>query len=448
MKTKTQFVCNQCGYVSAKWLGRCPDCEAWNSFTEEVVAPKQPAGIALSDSKKPIAISQVEIVGEKRRTTGISELDTVLGGGIVEGSLILVGGDPGIGKSTLLLQVAANIAQQGAKVLYVSGEESTTQIRLRADRLKITTDNLYLLSETVFEQIHQTVKTESPDILIVDSIQTMTQGDLSSAPGSVSQVREVTAGLMRLAKSRSMATFIVGHVTKSGSIAGPKVLEHIVDTVLYFEGDGSTMHRIVRSVKNRFGSTNEIALFSMTSLGLKEITNPSELFVSHLERREPGTAIFASIEGTRPLLVELQSLVSRTNFGNPRRMSLGIDYNKLVMSIAILEKKRGLELYDQDIYVNAVGGIQLAEPALTLPMMMSIVSSFLSKPIPAKTVIIGEVGLLGEIRPVPQLEKRLQEAVKLGYKRAIVPQQMNTKIKGLSVHPVENLDQAIEITFG
>lgn len=448
MKTKTEFVCNQCGSVSAKWLGRCPDCGEWNSYTEEVVQPNQPRGIALSDAKQPIAINRVEIVNEKRRTTGIKELDTVLGGGIVEGSLILVGGDPGIGKSTLLLQVAANIAHQGYKVLYVSGEESTTQIRLRADRLHIATDNLYLLSETVFEPIHQIVKNESPDVLIVDSIQTMTQADLSSAAGSVSQVREVTSGLMRLAKSRGMATFIVGHVTKSGSIAGPKVLEHIVDTVLYFEGDGSTMHRIVRSVKNRFGSTNEIALFSMTSLGLKEITNPSELFVSHLERREPGTAIFASIEGTRPLLVEIQSLVSRTNFGNPRRMSLGIDYNKLVMSIAILEKKRGLELYDQDIYVNAVGGIQLAEPALTLPMMMSIVSSFLSKPIPPKTVIIGEVGLLGEIRPVPQLEKRLQEALKLGYERAIVPQQVNTTINGLSIHPVENIDQAIEITFG
>lgn len=448
MKTKTEFICNQCGNVSTKWLGRCPDCGAWNSYTEEVVTTKKQSGIALSQSKQPIPITAVEIIGHERRTTGISELDNVLGGGIVEGSLILVGGDPGIGKSTLLLQVAANLARQSLKVLYVSGEESTNQIRLRADRLNITTEHLFLLSETVFEQIHHTVVAESPDILIVDSIQTMSQAELSSAPGSVSQVREVTSGLMRLAKSRSMATFIVGHVTKTGNIAGPKVLEHIVDTVLYFEGDGSTLHRIVRSVKNRFGSTNEIALFSMTSMGLKEITNPSELFVSHIERSEPGTAIFASIEGTRPLLVELQSLVSRTNFGNPRRMSLGVDYNKLVMSIAILEKKRGLELFDQDVYVNAVGGIQLTEPALTLPMMMSIVSSFLNKPIAPGTVIIGEVGLLGEIRPVPQLEKRLQEAVKLGYKRAIIPKQADTKMKGLEIQPVENLEQAIEITFG
>lgn len=446
MKAKTEFVCNQCGNVSGKWLGRCPDCGAWNSYTEEIVAKKK-STIELSNTKQAIPISQVEVRNEQRQTTGIKELDMVLGGGIVEGSLILVGGDPGIGKSTLLLQVAANLASSGLKVLYVSGEESTRQIRLRADRLGIQTDNLLLLSETVFEQINLTIEKESPDILIVDSIQTMSQSDISSAPGSVSQVREVTAGLMKLAKSRGMATFIVGHVTKAGSIAGPKVLEHIVDTVLYFEGDGSTLHRIVRSVKNRFGSTNEVGLFAMTSQGLMEVTNPSELFVSHLKRSEPGTAIFASIEGTRPLLVELQSLVSRTNFGNPRRMSLGIDYNKLVMSIAILEKKRGLELFDQDVYVNAVGGIQLNEPALTLPMMMSIVSSFLNKSIPSDTVIVGEVGLLGEIRPVPQLEKRLQEAKKLGYKRAIVPKQAIGKITGLKVNAVENINQAIEEVF-
>lgn len=447
MKTKTEFVCNQCGNVSGKWLGRCPDCGAWNSYTEEIVAKKKSA-IELSSTKQAIPISQVEITQEERQSTGINELDMVLGGGIVEGSLILVGGDPGIGKSTLLLQVAANLANQGLRILYVSGEESTRQIRLRADRLAIQTDNLLLLSETVFDQIVVTIDKETPDILIVDSIQTMSQSDISSAPGSVSQVREVTAGLMKLAKSRGMATFIVGHVTKAGSIAGPKVLEHIVDTVLYFEGDGSTLHRIVRSVKNRFGSTNEVGLFAMTSQGLMEVSNPSELFVSHLKRSEPGTAIFASIEGTRPLLVELQSLVSRTNFGNPRRMSLGIDYNKLVMSIAILEKKRGLQLFDQDVYVNAVGGIQLNEPALTLPMMLSIVSSFVNKPIPSDTVIVGEVGLLGEIRPVPQLEKRLQEAKKLGYTRAIVPKQAISKLTGLTIRPVDNLNQAIEEVFG
>ena len=447
MKTKTEFVCNQCGNVSGKWLGRCPDCGAWNSYTEEMVTKKKTT-TDLGTSRQAIPISHVETSREERQTTGINELDMVLGGGIVEGSLILVGGDPGIGKSTLLLQVAANLAKRGNKVLYVSGEESNRQIRLRADRLGVDTENLYLLSETVFEQIHLTIEKESPDILIVDSIQTMSHGELSSAPGSVSQVREVTAGLMKLAKSRGMATFIVGHVTKSGSIAGPKVLEHIVDTVLYFEGDGSTLHRIVRSVKNRFGSTNEVGLFAMTGEGLMEVTNPSELFVSHLKRSEPGTAIFASIEGTRPLLVELQSLVSRTNFGNPRRMSLGIDYNKLVMSIAILEKKRGLELFDQDIYVNAVGGIQLSEPALTLPMMMSIVSSFLNRSIPPDTVIIGEVGLLGEIRPVPQLEKRLQEVRKLGYKQVIVPKQNLDKMSGLQIRAVENINQAIQELFG
>lgn len=446
MKTKTHFVCSQCGAVSGKWLGRCPDCGSWNSYTEEIATPSKEK-VEISTKNEAIPINQVTTIKEARISTHIGELDMVLGGGIVEGSLILVGGDPGIGKSTLLLQVAANLAADGKKVLYISGEESAVQIRLRADRLNVHSDQLLLLTETDFDKMLHEIERQAPDILIVDSIQTMSIQDISSAPGSVSQVREVTSNLMKLAKSRGMATFIVGHVTKSGTIAGPKLLEHIVDTVLYFEGDSSTLHRILRSVKNRFGSTNEVGLFAMGSQGLEEITSPSELFLTKGGQSEPGTVVFSSIEGTRPLLVEIQSLVSTTNFGNPRRMSLGVDYNKLVMSIAILEKKRGLYLYDQDIYVNAVGGIQLSEPALTLPMMASIASSFLNKAIAHDTIIIGEVGLLGEIRRVPQVEKRLLEAKKHGFKQAIVPKQDNLNIKGMKVFQVETLSQAFDILF-
>lgn len=447
MKTKTQFVCKECGSVSPRWLGRCPDCEAWNSFQEEFILDHPKNKVNLSTNQKVTKLKDVVSLTETRFPTTIGELDMVLGGGVVEGSLILVGGDPGIGKSTLLLQMAAKLSEQGKKVLYVSGEESLVQIRLRAKRLVENSDDVLLLSETRFEIISHVIEENAPDILIIDSIQTMNLSDMQSAPGSVSQVREVTSQLMKLSKSRAMATFIVGHVTKSGSIAGPKILEHIVDTVLYFEGESSNLHRILRSVKNRFGSTNEVGIFAMTNQGLEEVKNPSEIFLSTRESTESGTVIFPSIEGTRPLMVEIQSLVSETNFGNPRRMSLGLDYNKLVMGLAILEKKQGLFLQNSDVYVNAVGGIQLSEPALSLPMMASIASSFLNKPIPYDMVILGEVGLLGEIRGVPQVDKRLKEAQRLGYTRAIVPKQRELKTKDIRVHEITHISEIFSLIF-
>lgn len=440
---KSQFVCQQCGAIFPKWMGRCSECGNWNSLVEETIEKKKVtrAGVAPATSIKDIKISE-----DSRMSSGIGELDRVLGGGIVQGSLILVGGDPGIGKSTLLLQMAHHVALQKKKVLYVSAEESALQIKLRASRLKIEGEDILLVSETSLEKILPTIESERPDVLIMDSIQTLSTLALSAAPGSVSQVREITSTLMDLAKNRGIATFIVGHVTKSGTLAGPKVLEHMVDTVLYFEGDGSSVYRILRSVKNRFGSTNEVGLFHMSSLGLLEVDNPSEMFLSSTSGFEAGTVVFPSIEGTRPLLVEVQSLVSTTNFASPRRMALGVDYNKLVLAVAILEKKRNLFLQNQDIYVNAVGGIQIGEPALTLPMMVSIASSYLDQPLPKKMIILGEVGLLGEVRSVPQIEKRLLEARRLGYKRAMVPKS-GLKIEGLRIDEVSHVDQVFSILF-
>ncbi len=441
MKIKTHFVCNECGSVSPKWMGRCSDCGSWNSFTEEVIESKK-SSAALADIGDPVRaqrLSDVELSEEHRSTTNNSELDRVLGGGIVDGSLILVGGEPGIGKSTLLLQMADSLARQGKRVLYVSGEESKHQIKMRANRLGVEGEGVLLLSETTFEKIYQTIRQENPDILILDSIQTMSTMNLSAAPGSVSQVREVTSQLTKIAKGYGIATFIVGHVTKSGSLAGPKVLEHMVDTVLYFEGDGNNLYRILRAVKNRFGSTNEVGLFSMSGRGLQIVSNPSELFLSHSRTNESGTVVFASIEGTRPLLVEIQSLVSPTNFAAPRRMALGVDYNKLVLTVAILEKKRGLFMQNQDIYVNAVGGITLNEPALTLPMMVSIGSSYFNQPIPRDMVFFGEVGLLGEVRSVPQVEQRLTEAKRQGYKRAMIPGKTSFTLEGMEILGVRNV---------
>lgn len=442
---KTQFVCQACGYLSSKWLGRCPECLEWNSFTEELDRKKSTKE-AVKTKTKAQPITSYESQREVRISTSLHELDRVLGGGVVLGSLTLVGGDPGIGKSTLLLQVAGGIAKK-RKVLYVSGEESPLQIKMRAERLGKSVENLYLLSETIYEAIELQINEIEPDVLIIDSIQTMSLMSLTSAAGSISQIREVTSKIMSLVKDKNIATFIVGHVTKSGSIAGPKVLEHIVDTVLYFEGDSTNLHRILRTVKNRFGSTNEIGIFTMSDHGLEEVGDPSSLFMSHTETNEPGTVIFPSIEGSRPLFVEIQSLVSTSNFGNPRRMGVGIDYNKLVMSIAILEKKRGLHLQDQDVYVNAVGGISLSEPAMTLPLMVSVASSFLNKPISPRTVIFGEVGLLGEVRSVPQIEKRIQEAKRLGYELVITPPHKNLTIKGIRVEQVSNLSEVFQILF-
>ncbi|NLY72679.1 MAG: DNA repair protein RadA [Tissierellia bacterium] len=441
---KSQFVCQECGAIFPKWMGKCSECGSWNSLLEEVVDKKKVVASVIATEARPI--KDIEISEDSRTSSGIGELDRVLGGGIVQGSLILVGGDPGIGKSTLLLQMAHHVAKEGRRVLYVSAEESPLQIKLRASRLEIEGRDILLLSETSLEKILPTIEKEKPDVLIMDSIQTLSTQNLSAAPGSVSQVREITSILMDLAKNKGIATFIVGHVTKSGTLAGPKVLEHMVDTVLYFEGDGSSVYRILRGVKNRFGSTNEVGLFHMTSLGLKEVDNPSEMFLSSTPSFEPGTVVFPSIEGTRPLLVEIQSLVSATNFASPRRMALGVDHNKLVLAIAILEKKRNLFLQNQDIYVNAVGGIQIGEPALTLPMMVSIASSLLDQALPKKMIILGEVGLLGEVRSVPQIEKRLLEAKRLGYERAMIPDS-DVKVKGMRIDKVKHVDEVFSILF-
>ncbi len=440
---KSQFVCQQCGAIFPKWMGRCSECGSWNSLVEETIEKRK---VTSARAAVASSIKDIEITEDSRMSSGIGELDRVLGGGIVQGSLILVGGDPGIGKSTLLLQMAHHVARQNKRVLYVSAEESPLQIKLRAKRLEIEGQDILLVSETTLEKILPTIEAEKPDVLIMDSIQTLSSLALSAAPGSVSQVREITNILMDLAKNKGIATFIVGHVTKSGTLAGPKVLEHMVDTVLYFEGDGSSIYRILRSVKNRFGSTNEVGLFHMASLGLLEVDNPSEMFLSSTSGFEPGTVVFPSIEGTRPLLVEIQSLVSTSNFASPRRMALGVDHNKLVLAVAILEKKRNLFLQNQDIYVNAVGGIQIGEPALTLPMMVSIASSYLDQPLPKKMIILGEVGLLGEVRSVPQIEKRLLEAKRLGYERAMAP-SCGVKIEGLRIDEVAHVDEVFSILF-
>jgi DNA repair protein RadA/Sms len=445
-KKKTVFVCQNCGHQSLKWMGKCPDCDEWDTFVEEYnekSSSKSLGGIEI------VKLDEIDLDYENRLLTEIDELDSVLGGGIVRGSLILVGGDPGIGKSTLLLQMTRQVSIKN-RVLYISGEESLRQIKLRAKRLDVDSDNIYLMSETDLGHVIAAIDQVKPDILIIDSIQTVSSEDVSSAAGSVSQVREVTHVLMKIAKSRGIATFIVGHVTKSGAIAGPKVLEHIVDTVLYFEGEKNSLYKILRSVKNRFGSTNEVGLFEMTSKGLAEVKNPSEVFLQNSISSEPGSVVFPSVEGTRPLLVEIQSLVSNSGFSSPRRMGMGFDYNKLVMLIAILEKKIGMVLSNEDVYVNIVGGIQIGEPAMDLAIASSVASSLLNQEISREWVIIGEVGLLGEIRVSPQIEKRLAEAKRMGFKRAMIPSRSidkESKIKGMEIVEVKNVRDAFSILF-
>ncbi len=445
-KKKTVFVCQNCGHQSLKWMGKCPDCGEWDTFVEEYnekSSSKPLGGIEI------MTLDEIDLDYENRLLTEINELDSVLGGGIVRGSLILVGGDPGIGKSTLLLQMTRQVSVKN-RVLYISGEESLRQIKLRAKRLDVQSDNIYLMSETDLGHVIAAIDQVKPDILIIDSIQTVSSEDVTSAAGSVSQVREVTHVLMKIAKSRGIATFIVGHVTKSGAIAGPKVLEHIVDTVLYFEGEKNSLYKILRSVKNRFGSTNEVGLFEMTSRGLVEVKNPSEIFLQNSISNEPGSVVFPSVEGTRPLLVEIQSLVSNSGFSTPRRMGMGFDYNKLVMLIAILEKKIGMVLSNEDVYVNIVGGIQIGEPAMDLAIASSVASSLLNQEISREWVIIGEVGLLGEIRVSPQIEKRLAEAKRMGFKKAMIPSRSidkESKIKGMEIFEVKNVRDAFSILF-
>jgi DNA repair protein RadA/Sms len=422
-RPKTIYTCQSCGYQSPKWLGKCPDCNQWNTLVEEIVQkePEVKSLYSLGERSRPGPISEIATDEQDRQRTGIAELDRVLGGGIVLGSVVLIGGDPGIGKSTLILQALNKLGEAGCEVLYVSGEESARQIRLRADRLCVGSPNLLIATENSLDRILEDVGRLKPKVLVVDSIQTVFSMELQSAPGSISQVREATARLMQLAKTSGVSTFLIGHVTKEGAIAGPRVLEHMVDTVLYFEGDKGHPFRILRAVKNRFGSTNEIGVFEMKTSGLEEVINPSELFLAERPLDVPGSVVVSSLEGSRPILVELQALVSPASFGVPRRTTIGVDYNRVSLLIAVLEKKAGLNLPGQDIFVNVAGGVRIEEPGVDLGIVSAIASSFLDKPISSRTMVVGEVGLAGEVRGVSQVEIRIKEAVKLGFELCLLP---------------------------
>ncbi len=430
-KNKTVFFCKECGFESAKWLGQCPACKSWDTFVDEPVVKKgnKPAG-GIKNVREPMLISDVKTEKEMRLCSGIEELDRVLGGGIVQGSLVLVGGDPGIGKSTLLLQMCRELVAKSKKVLYISGEESLSQIKMRAERLGVFGGELLLLCETDLELVEEAIDKYHPDIVIIDSIQTMFKDEVAAAPGSVSQVREATATLMRIAKISGVTIFIIGHVTKEGVVAGPRVLEHMVDTVLYFEGDNYASYRVLRAVKNRFGSTNEIGVFEMQGSGLAEVKNPSEFMLKGRPEGEPGSLVAASIEGTRPILVEVQALVCRTNFNMPRRTAAGTDYNRVNLLMAVLEKRAGIGLSDCDAYINVAGGMRITEPALDLAVITAILSSYKNKALDNKTVLFGEVGLTGEIRAVNMAEQRVAEAAKMGFELCILPQANKEHIKG------------------
>jgi len=432
-------------------MGKCPGCGEWNSLVEELAAPQPasvPRGIGMTGHNKPETLHDISVQEEERYGTGMNELDRVLGGGIVRGSLILIGGDPGIGKSTLLLQICNHLGKEGKRVLYISGEESARQIKMRANRLRVSAEGIFLLSETNLDLIMNHVEDVQPDFLVVDSIQTIFRPQMASAPGSVSQVREATAVLMGLAKTTGVAVFIVGHVTKEGAIAGPRVLEHMVDTVLYFEGERHYTYRILRSVKNRFGSTNEIGLFEMRESGLAEILNPSELLLSKRDQDVSGSTVLCTMEGTRPMLVEVQALVSTTAFGMARRMSTGIDYNRVVLLMAVLEKKVGLQLYNQDAYVNVAGGLRIDEPAADLAVVVAIASSFRNVPVRSDLVVMGEVGLTGEVRGISQVEKRIAESAKLGFKVCVIPKDNLKGLKrpqGIEVIGVDSVSETLDI---
>ena len=434
MASNTVFFCKECGYESAKWLGRCPGCNNWNTFVEEKVNKKSSSkssggrNTTFGGSSTVKKLNDIVVTQEIRLDTGYEELNRVFGGGIVEGSLNLIGGEPGIGKSTLIMQVCAKLANHG-KVLYISGEESETQVKLRADRLNVKSDNILFFNETNIEVIEEKLEELAPKFCIVDSIQTMYDEQISSTPGSISQVKEVTGRLMYQAKKQNITTIVIGHVTKDGVIAGPRILEHMVDTVIYIEGERFLSHRIVRGVKNRFGSTNEIGMFEMRNEGMVEITNPSSVLLTDREDNPAGSVIVASLEGTRPILVELQALTSTTVFGMPRRTANGIDYNRVTLLIAVLEKIGGINLGNQDVYMNIVGGIKINEPALDLGVVLSAASSFKNISIPKDVAVIGEVGLTGEIRSVNMIEKRLKEVEKMGLKKCIIPDSNKKLLK-------------------
>lgn len=449
-KNKTVFVCNNCGYESPKWMGKCPACGEWNSFFEEkVITSKSSNGKTNKERVKPIELSKIEGKETTRVSTGFDELDRVLGGGLVNGSLVLLGGEPGIGKSTIILQICNKIKTEG-KVLYVSGEESAEQVKIRADRLNVKNDNLLFLSETDIHIVEEEIEQIKPALVIIDSIQTMYSDEITSAPGSVSQVREITAKIMRMCKENGITTILIGHVTKDGNIAGPRVLEHMVDTVLYLEGERYFSYRILRGVKNRFGSTNEIGMFEMQNEGLVEIDNPSSILISERNENPAGSVIVASIEGTRPLLVEFQALTTQSVYGLPRRTANGIDYNRLTLLIAVLEKKAGLTLGNQDVYLNVVGGLKVNEPAIDLGIILATASSFKNIPIPKDVVALGEVGLTGEVRAINLIEKRLKEAEKLGFKTCIIPESNKKNLKDtykLDIIGVHNINEAIKAAF-
>lgn len=460
MKKNSGFFCSECGFEAAKWTGQCPSCHAWNTMVEEPSAPKIQRGRAAGGNDrfgrgvrlpaKPVELSAISADCEERFGTGFSELDRVLGGGTVAGSLVLVGGDPGIGKSTILLQVCRNYAAQGRKVLYISGEESLKQIRLRAARIGEISGDLRFLSETDLDLIRAVIEEERPQAAVIDSIQTMYCEEVAAAPGSVSQVRESTNVLMQLAKGSGTTIFIIGHVTKEGQVAGPRVLEHMVDTVLYFEGEKHVSYRILRAVKNRFGSTNEIGVFEMTEAGLKEVPNPSEYMLEGRPVGASGAVVACSVEGSRPMLLEVQALVSETAFGMPRRTAAGIDFNRVNLLMAVLEKRCRLPMSRLDAYVNVAGGMRMNEPAMDLAVVMAIVSSYRDIPIEEHTVLFGEVGLSGEVRSVSLAEYRVREAAKLGFRRCVLPQSCLSRLKipqGIDCVGVASVREAMELLF-
>ncbi len=445
----TVYFCQNCGYESAKWMGQCPGCREWNTFVEELIDKKNvgKGKIPESETAKAVPLSQIEMTQDKRISTEIKELDRVLGGGIVQGSLVLVGGDPGIGKSTLLLQVCRNLAEQGTEVLYISGEESLQQIKIRAERIGTFRDSLSLLCETNLDVIQKVIDREKPKVVVIDSIQTMYNEAVASAPGSVSQVREATGILMQIAKGMGISIFIVGHVTKEGVVAGPRVLEHMVDTVLYFEGDRHAAYRILRGVKNRFGSTNEIGVFEMRQDGLTEVENPSEFMLSGKPQGASGSVVACSMEGTRPILLEVQALVCHSNFGIPRRTAAGTDFNRVNLLMAVLEKRLGLQLGNCDAYVNIAGGIRMNEPAIDLGLVLALVSSYKDKAIDEKTICFGEVGLSGEVRAVSMAEQRVLEAKKLGFEVCILPEVCREglkDVKGIGLVGVRTVKDAMD----
>lgn len=442
---ETAFFCKECGYETSKWLGQCPGCKEWNTLVEEPVVKKEKGRmVPVGDVPKPTPLKDITAGDEERLSTGFSELDRVLGGGIVAGSLVLIGGDPGIGKSTILLQMCKNLADLKKNILYISGEESLKQIKLRADRIGSFGDTVQLLCETNLDRIEENLRQIKPDVAVIDSIQTIYREDVASAPGSVSQVRESTNILMQLAKNLGISIFIVGHVTKEGVVAGPRVLEHMVDTVLYFEGDRYASYRILRGVKNRFGSTNEIGVFEMADTGLRQVENPSEYMLNGRPENTSGSIVTCSVEGTRPMLVEIQALACKTNFGMPRRTAAGTDYNRVNLLIAVLEKRLGMHFGEYDVYINMAGGIRLNEPALDLGIIMALISSYKDLPIDEDIIAFGEVGLSGEVRAVNMAQRRVSEAKKLGFKVCILPKVSADgikDIKGIKLIGISNIRQ-------